>query len=278
MASWKRDFGAVIVAKRVGTNEALQRQIKSEQISKKKPGRIILLILLLIGTLFYGYKKIDFNWIKGKVKPLVSVKGVKVEGCISVDSAIIADAFSLDMTQTVTEVNTDSLKKIIESINGIDKVEMQMGLSRELIIKVKEKVPVAYTIIEGSLYFTDRKGELWPFKPGSYRDIPVIVGVHDSLTEDGIQCLVKEDLKRFKRVTALFRNAGRLNSLLTLDFINRDMITLSMKGIGPKVRIASYPEEYVLKNIDALFSYIKRKELKVKEYIDLSYRDVAFIR
>lgn len=266
------------MVKRVGTNEALQRQVQSEQISKKKPGRVILLIALMIGSLYYGYKKIDINWFKGKVKPFVSVKGVNVEGCIDVDPAIIVDAFSLDTTQTVTEVNTDSLKKIIESINGVDNVEMKMGLSRVLHIKVTEKIPVAFAIIEGALYFTDAKGELWPFKPGAYRDIPVIIGVQDSLTENGTQCFIKEDLKRFKRVTGLFEEAGRLNSLLTLDFTERDMVTLSMKGIEPNIRIASYPEEYVIKNIDALFSYIKRKELKVKEYIDLSYRDVAFIR
>lgn len=266
------------MAKRVGTNEALKRKEKINQISQKKPGRIIVLILLLLGSLYLGYKKIDFNWFKGQMKPLVSVKGVNVEGCVEVDPEIIVDAFSLDTTQTVTEVNVDSLKKIVESINGIDKVEMSMGFSRELQIKVTEQAPVAYTIIDGVLYFTDSMGALWPFKPGKYRDIPVIVGVHDSLTEMGIQCFVKEDLKRFKRVTRLFKDAGRLNSLLTLDFTNRDMVTLTMKGIVPKIRIASYPEEYVITNIDALFSYIQRNEIKVKKYIDLSYRDVAFIR
>lgn len=266
------------MAKRVGTNEAIKRQAKVEQISQKKPGRVIVLILILLGMAYWGYKKIDINWFKGKVKPLVSVQGVKVEGCVEVDPAIITDAFSLDTLQTVTEVNTDSLKKIIESINGVASVEMKMGLSRQLEIKITEQVPVAYTVIEGVLYFTDVKGNLWPFKPGSYRDIPVIIGVHDSLTDMGVQCFVQEDLKRFKRVTGLFKNAGRLNALITLDFSEQDMVKLTMKGIEPEVRIASYPEEFVLKNIDALFSYIQRNEIKVKEYIDLSYRDVAFIR
>lgn len=266
------------MAKRVGTNEALKRKEKMETITKKKPGRFILLILALLCTIYYGYKKIDFNWFKGKMKTFVSVKGVKVEGCIEVDPDIIVDAFSLDTTQVVTEVNVDSLKKIIESINGIDHVEMKMGLSRVLEIKVVEQVPVAYTVIGGALYFTDIKGQLWPFRPGKYRDIPVVIGVNDSLTEAGVQCFIKEDLKRFKRVTGLFKKAGKLDDLLTLDFKNRDMVALTMKGIEPEVRIASYPEEYVLKNIDALFSYLQRKDITVKKYIDLSYRDVAFIR
>ncbi len=56
------------------------------------------------------------------------------------------------------------------------------------------------------------------------------------------------------------------------------MVTLQLNGLEPIVRVRRDADENSVENIEKIIELLKKSDVVAREYIDLSYQNVAYIK
>ncbi len=264
------------MAKRSGANAEIKRAEKRDQISRVKPGRYIVIIGLVLTAAYFSVKalkKVDFV---SKIAPIIEVEGIDIIGIKQLDSIALADAAGIDSGMTLLSADRKELLAMIRSFPGIASASLGFPFSKRVKVTVVEREPIAFTIIDGRLYFMAEDGVIWPFTSGSYWEIPVLTGVGDTLCDDGVHRITERDLSRFSGIVNSF-GSEKWNRPVCFDLSNRDRITVRFNGLVPLVRFSNNPENR-MENMRGIIQKLRNDDVEVRHYIDLSYNNVAFFR
>ncbi len=264
------------MAKRSGANAEKSRSKKREKISNAKPGRFVLLVVLIAVAGFYGSKGLKKLDLTSKVLPMIEVRSVEIIGANRLDSLSLVDAVGIDSGTTVLSADRADILSRLEEFPGIKSVKMGSRFSKKMKIKVVEREPVAFAIIDGSLYFMGEDGVIWPFTSGGYWEIPVVTGLNDMITEEGVRRIVDRDSSRFFGIVKSFKNE-LINRPVSFDLSNQDRITVRFNGLEPLVRFSNNPKNRI-QNMRGILKKLRSDDVEVRHYIDLSYKNVAFFR
>ncbi|MGM0442651.1 MAG: cell division protein FtsQ/DivIB [Fibrobacterota bacterium] len=267
------------MAKRIGTNEMLRRRERREKIARKKPGRRILFAGMLLVASLWGVPRIDFAWYGMQAASLFRVNSLVITGNSRFSHDEIAAAANLESIEYLSEVDEAAVVRNLTGKDGISAASVDVSyLNRNVHVSVQEHRPRAFVVLDQQVYFMNDSGGLWPFTAGGYFDIPVLYGLRDTIDEAGVHRVTDHDYEVFRRLRATFEKVGRYSSLLSVNMFNRNVMSLSLKGITPEIRVSTDLDSSILGNMETLFSFVKSRDIRVDSYIDLSYNDVAFIR
>ncbi|ERP31195.1 cell division protein FtsQ/DivIB [Chitinivibrio alkaliphilus] len=266
------------MAKRIGTNQMQRRLERRDRVSQVKPGRRICVVLSLMVALFWGIPAIDTEWYITVVEPFFRVNTLIVRGNRFVDRESLLSHSGLDTTMGIFSVQVDSIARKLSTLDPIDTAHVRRSLSRDITIEVVEHRPHAFMVTGHQVYFMNKEGILWPFVAGDYFDIPVVYGLRDTVTDEREHEIIPQDLRRFNRLAKILRATGHFTHILAVDMSNSSHIALEMKGVRPEIRVGYSFNEQVVENMETLFDFLKGSDLTIREYIDLSYDDVAFIK
>ncbi len=264
------------MAKRVGANAELQKSQKSEKIASFKLGRWILIVVLVAVASKFGFdalKKID---IMSKVTPVIAVEKIEITGAKVLDSLSLAEAVGIDSGMTLFTADREAVEQRVMEYPGVASVKLGSRMSKKLKITITEREAVAMSVIDGSLYFMSSTGTLWPFTAGEYWDVPVLTGARDSIYDDGYRRVIERDLNRFIGIMRSF-SVDQSHFPVAVNLENQDRISIRVTGFDAIVRFSNETTNRI-ENMRAIMEKLRRDDVEVRHYIDLSYKNVAFFR
>ncbi len=268
-----------IEPKRTGANASRKKEQNREKIlthvPRVKPGRLVLILIVVSAIGFYGYKFLKSGKIKTMIAPVIVSEGVVINGTVSIDSMTLVLA-AKDTAMTISPKKQHAALKRVREVPGVISAHAGIPFSKVLTISIKERIPVAFVVFQGNLYFMSFDGYIWPFKAGGYWDFPVISGVSCRVSKSGIHRVSDNDLKRYNSIQSTFKKVKDFRPV-GFDLSNPDRISVRFNGIEPTIRFGNSPENR-LENMNGILEIVRRDDVEVRHYIDLSYKNVAFIR
>lgn len=268
-----------IEPRRTGANAIRKKEQAKEKIlthvPRIKPGRFVLLAILLGVAGYHAVKFVKSGKIGAMIAPVVASGGIEIKGVVTLDSLTVINA-AKDSNMTITPKAQKAALERVKNIPGVASASLGITLAKKTTFTIKERTPVALAVFNGSLYFMSSEGYIWPFKAGSYWDFPVLTGVTCKVSKKGIYRISDNDMKRYRSIMDTFKDEKEIRPV-GFDFGNPDRISVRFNGIAPTIRFGNDPQNR-LENMNGILEIVRRDDVEVRHYIDLSYKNVAFIR
>ena len=250
----------------------------SSAVKNFKIGRYLVALIFIYALYLNLWPKIKELGLVDKINPVIEIKGLTVSGFGNVDSALIVDAAGIDSGTTILTAGVDEIRNRVCELGAIADAKVKIKFNRTISISVVEREPIAFVLLDKDLFFVDKTGSVWRFVSGKYWEIPVVVGVVDSVNDDGKRVIDNRSFRALTSLSVLFKEAAKTGNRVTMyDFRDRDMVSLQLNGLEPMVRVGTDVKSYTIDNIKSIIELLKKSDIKAKDYIDMSYSNVAFI-
>lgn len=149
--------------------------IKANKKGKKKIGRWILLVIVLV-LLFFGLFKGCQYTIRGINNiDSIKVKKINVKAPSIVSQKELIELSGIRSGQGILEVSTLSAQKKLSSHKWVKKAKVRRSLPSTINIDITPKKVKALAMINNELFYIDEDGKkIDKFTPGHYNDVIVI--------------------------------------------------------------------------------------------------------
>lgn len=268
----------------MATRKKAKKRLKPQYVRAKKRkgaepsalmrrGITLLLLLLIVGGVFFGIKK-GFDWIGGQL--FSKNKHFEIQHLvISSDGKLKEDQIreytELSEGMNLFGVSFSEIEKRLSSVPLVESVHLERKLPHTLIVKVKERIPVAR--ISGTKrrkypFLVDRYGYVMPPRQ-SASSLPLIKGLD-------VELILREqsghpDVAKALEIIALCNSMGYLRTYVrieSLDVQYSDYIAMQLAG-GIRIRMPRYSPKQNLQYLATLIKIETGKGKRVKE-VDLT--------
>lgn len=233
----------------------------------------IVLLLLFIGALGVGLKK-GFDWINLKLysdNPRFEIQHLVVSCDGKLTEDYIRETSGLHEGMNLFEVSFEDIEKELLSVSRIESVYLERKLPHTLIVKVKERIPVA--LISG------RRASKYPFMVDRYSyvlphrralaSLPLIKGLDMDLALG--EPVEHGDVETALKIISICDRSSYLRTYIqieSLDLKYSDFIDLRLHG-GIRVRMPRFSLEPKLQNLASVIKVSGSRGQRVKE-VDLT--------
>jgi cell division septal protein FtsQ len=248
--------------RRKGDNSTMTRRALS----------VVLLLFVVCGVLF-GIKE-GFEWIGRKLyseNPRFEIQHLVIscDGRLTEDR--IREYTGLAEGLNLFAVKFEAIEANLEKVPAIESVYLERKLPHTLIVKVKERIPVARINGRQSRRFpfvVDRYGIVLPPRQ-SASSLPLISGI-DSDLRLGLRA-EHPDVETVLKIIALCDSMGSLREYVrieSLDVQYNDFIVMRLEG-GIRVRMPRFSLKTKLQNLATVIKIAHGQGRRVKE-VDLT--------
>lgn len=231
-----------------------------------------LLLLILVGIVFGIIA--GFNWIGRKLfseNPRFEIQHLVISGDGKLTEDRIREYSNLSEGMNLFAVSFEEIEKSLVSVSTVESVYLERKLPHTLVIKVKERMPVAQ--ISGSKkrrypFVIDRYGHVLPYRK-SAASLPLIKGLDVEL-RPGIK-VEHPDVGTALEIVALCDSMSSLRTYVRLESLDvkySDFIDMRLEG-GAAVRMPRYQLKPKLQNLATVVKIAKGEGKRVKE-VDLT--------
>jgi cell division septal protein FtsQ len=270
------------MAKRVGANRrrsAVSRKKKIGSGIKKGVRKSFVGSLVLAGivVMFIG-GKVGYSQLKKTIdnSRMLSVKSIIVEGAmLSVKDSVIARC-GLASGMKLYEIAEKKINQAACSDVWIDNIKIKKSFNGFVYLKIHERKPIAIVNV-GNIMLVDKNGVLLPFKSQMTFDMPIISGLKDSLGENKIRILKRNDLAKLQSFLAQMQRIDEFNTTVSqVDFSRGDRVRIACKS--SKIVV-----ETVLDHAGSTFEKLRYLENSLAgdngkpAHINMMYDDIAFV-
>ena len=274
-----------MVKKRIGANRRIKKAEKRKKTPKKQRAitgpvfasiKTLGLVACIGGIGFWGTKKaaayIDkFDFLK--------IENITVNGNKQVNTSEVLSFASIEKGVFMLDLKVSEISKKLLKIPWIEKVNIKRKIPNTVVITVQERKPIAFVNL-GTIYMTDRSGYLWPLKPNTYWNVPVISGLKDTTCDGTIHRLKKESLLR---MNSFFDEADKIDNAMPLeisqiDFREEGVISVRLESIPIHVELNRAAISKSLNNVCEILKGIEGNAKRTPRHINLRYDNIAFVR
>lgn len=271
--------------KRIGANKRQKIAEKRKKAPKKHRGskkllftclKVVFLLSVVAAAGFWGAKKaiayIDkFDFLK--------IENITVNGNKYVNTSEVLSLASIEKGVFMLDLKMSDIRKKLQKIPCIEKVRIRRKIPNTVTITVYERKPIAFVNI-GSVYMTDRTGFLWPLKPNTYWNVPVISGLKDTVIDGTTRRLTGEGLMR---MNGFFEEVNRIDKgiplgIAQIDFSKKDIVRIRLESIPVNVALNSGTIAVGLNNLCEILRTMEGRAEKTPGHINLCYNNIAFVR
>ena len=271
--------------KRVGANRRLKIAGKRKKTPKKQRTggwpvftyiKAFGLVVCIGGAGFWGTKKaapyIDkFDFLK--------IENITVKGNKQVNTSEVLSFASIEKGLFMLDLKVSEISKKLQKIPWIEKVNIKRKIPHTVVITVHERKPIAFVNL-GTIYMTDRSGYLWPLKPNTYWNVPVISGLKDTTCNGTIHRLNEEGLLQ---MNSFFDEIHKIDNDFSLgisqiDFGEKGVVSVRLESIPVHVELNSITISKSLNNVGEILKRIEDNTKKTPRHINLRYNNIAFVR
>ena len=232
------------------------------------------LVIAAVFAIFAGLYKLGEKILSSEE---FTVKSIRVEGNHSVSKSEIVKAGGLYANMNIYSLKTDKIKQGILGHPDIEKVEIEREMPTNLIIRVKEREPMALLkASDGKILPVDRRGHiLSENKLENAKGLPLIITAEETGAQ-GQECKDKKVLTALDYLLVI-RHAPERNFLKikTVDVRQKDALVFKTVSIDEII----FSEQYSSDEVAKIFEVIKnlRENGRGASKIDARYEDVAVV-
>ncbi len=198
--------------KKIKNNVKKETQNNSNKVSRKKSKRVIntikyLALLLLIITVI----------ILAMFSPIFNIKKIEVEGNEKITDNEIISLSEVQVDGNIFKISKSKVSKLIKQNSYIDKVNISRKLPSNLVIHIKERVPLYLVEYANGYIYIDKQGYLLEIS-NQKLDVPVLQGLATETSKFVVgNRLDKEDLEKLEVVYKILEaaQANEINNLIT---------------------------------------------------------------
>jgi len=201
------------------------------------------------------------------------VTATKIEGCRRTTKEEILALSGVDVHTNLLALNLAGIRKRIEAHAWVESAQVERRWPNRLVIRVKERTPVAMVNLQNGLYYLDRRGFAFAkVEPPDDMDYPVITGPGVNKKDPGPLEWVREALRFLKHANrgssvlpgqSISEINVREDGSMVLFLVNRPFPIYLGKG-----RIST--KYYRLAKV--LYRLYKRKDFAETAYINMEYQ------
>lgn len=271
--------------KRIGANKRHKIAEKRKITSKKQRGgrkllftclKVVFLLSGLAAAGFWGVKK-AIPYI-GKID-FLKIENITVNGNKHVNTSEVLSLASIEKGVFMLDLKMSDISKKLKKIPWIEKVSIRRKIPNTVMITVFERKPIAFINL-GSVYMTDRSGYLWPLKPNTYWNLPVISGLKDTVAGGTTHRLTREGLLR---MNSFFEEVHKVDKgippgIAQIDFSEDDIVRIRLESVPVQVALNNGNIAASLNNLGEILRTVEETAGKTPRHINLCYNNIAFVR
>lgn len=272
--------------KRVGANKRQKIAEKRKKVPEKNRGgagkllftclKIVFLLSGLAAAGFWGVKK-AVPYI-GKID-FLKIENIMVNGNKHINTAEILSLASIEKGVFMLDLKIADISRKLHNIPWVEKVSIRRKIPNTVLITVYERKPIAFVNL-GPVYLTDRSGFLWPLKPNTYWNLPVVSGLKDTVAEGTTRRLTTEGLLR---MNSFFEEVHKVDNsippgIAQVDFSKKDIVRIRLESIPTQVALNSAALGESLNNLCEILKTVEGTDEKAPGHINLCYSNIAFVR
>ena len=237
----------------------------------------MVVVLLMLVLLFMGVNK-GFQWAERKLlseNPRFEIQQLIVECNGKLTEDFIREMSQLYEGQNLFALSIQEVESKLLEVSRIESVYIERDLPSTLILRVKERHPVARLMGESSLkypFLVDRFGVVLPFQR-SLSGLPLIRGLSEDVRPG--KRLSHRDVEFALETIALVESISNVNHYIELNEINirhGDYIELTLKG-GAEVRLPRFSLKPKLNKLATVVKIAEGQGRRVK-WVDLTVDSV----
>lgn len=270
------------MAKRVGANRkrtAVSRKKKIGSGIKKGIRNFFLtsvVITVVIATII-GVKVGYAHVIKYMDNSsMLSVKSIVVEGAMLSAKDSVLSRCGLTSGMKMYKIAEKKINLAVSSDVWIDNIKIKKHLNGFVYLKINERKPIAVVNV-GDIMLVDKNGILLPFRSQMTLDMPIISGLKDSLGENKIRMLKKNDLVKLQSFMAQMQKIDDFNTIVSqVDFSRKDRLRIACRSSQIVV-------ETIMEQAASTFEKLRYLENSLTgdngkpAHINMMYDDIAFV-
>ena len=249
------------------------RQRKGADSVLWRRGLTVLFLVLLIGGILFGIKA-GFDWIGRKLyseNPRFEIQHLVISCDGKLTEDYIREVSGLREGMNLWELSFEEIEDKLMSVSRIESAHLERKLPHTLIIKVKERIPVA--MISGRHvskypFMVDRYGYVLPHRR-SLASLPLIKGLDmDIVLGEAVEDV---DVETALKIIGICESTGYLRTYVrieSLDLKYSDFIDMRLHG-GIRVRMPRFSLKPKLQNLATVIKIANDQGRRVKE-IDLT--------
>ena len=195
----------------------------------------IIILLLFVGLTIFGIKR-GFDWIGGKLysnNPRFEIQHLVISCDGKLTEDYIREASGLHEGMNLFEVSFEDIENELLSVSRIESVYLERKLPHTLIVKVKERMPVAQIAglsVSKYPFMVDRYGFVLPHRR-SLATLPLIKGLDMDLALG--EPVENADVETALKIIAICDRSSYLRTYIrieSLDLKYSDFIDMRLQG------------------------------------------------
>jgi cell division protein FtsQ len=207
--------------------------------------------------------------------PYVKLKEVRIIGVDDKIKRELIEISDLDSEKSLLTIDLKAIKKKMESLPWVRKVELEKSFPNVLLVRVEKEIPFAIVVLD-KLYYIDRRGV--PFKELEYsdnKDFPVITGIPSgSADKDHYMKLAAGILSAFESG----KDDWSMDDLSELHFEKDESVSLYSTSTPLVLKMGYNKLALKKKELKRILSHLKKTgRMNMVKTIDLNYSDGAVV-
>ena len=207
--------------------------------------------------------------------PYVKLKEVRIIGVDDKLKRELIEISDLDSEMSLLTIDLKAIKKKMESLPWVRKVELEKSFPNLLLVRVEKEIPFAIVVLD-KLYYIDRWGV--PFKELEYsdnKDFPVITGIPSgSADKDHYMKLAAGILSAFESG----KGDWSMDDLSELHFEKDESVSLYSTSTPLVLKMGYNKLALKKKELKRILSHLKETgRMNMVKTIDLNYSDGAVV-
>ena len=207
--------------------------------------------------------------------PYVKLKEVRIIGVDDKLKRELIEISDLDSEMSLLTIDLKAIKKKMESLPWVRKVELEKSFPNLLLVRVEKEIPFAIVVLN-KLYYIDRWGV--PFKELEYtdnKDFPVITGIPSGSAEkDHYMKLAAGILSAFESG----KGDWSMDDLSELHFEKDESVSLYSTSTPLVLKMGYNKLALKKKELKRILSHLKETgRMNMVKTIDLNYSDGAVV-
>jgi cell division septal protein FtsQ len=268
----------------MGTRKKTKKKTKPQYVRAKKRkgadssalvrraftiGFLLLVFVLVIWGVKEGFELVGRKLFSKNPRFEIQHLVISCDGRLSEDR--IREYTGLSEGMNLFEMSFDEIESALTDVSVIESVYLERKLPHTLIVKVKERLPVARILgLRARKYpfVVDRYGVVLPFLP-SANSLPLVKGLDNELRL-GLP-VESQDVETALKIVSLCESTGYLRTyvrLESLDLKYSDFIDMRLAG-GIRVRMPRFSLKPKLQDLATVIKIASGQGRRVKE-VDLT--------
>jgi cell division septal protein FtsQ len=210
-------------------------------------------------------------------------RGVRIEGRVVLDSAEVMEGTAIPVGSSLRQLDLGSIEARIAAHPYIEQAAAYRGENGMLVVKIRERVPVAMTFISQSPLYLDSQGVSLPFRfSTATSDVPIVTGIDSVMSSNRLAGVARSKAQEALAVVRSVRETDPLLYRQISEFHRQNNGEYELIMADGATRVLCGTPEALPGHLPKLDSFLRhvlsRRSSASADYVDLRWKGEIVVR